>query len=157
MRTESFDQGFPLVSSMLIVLGAPCLSEHICINAGPTFSPVFVFPLCCPVLGPDPAHRLNIMLLMEKLIKPSHLVSHLTTLRLKLGSCVSVVHTTASFLQNIIELPTVWNDVLLLLLTWTSNFWCFFEERINQRDWHQRAFHWVPKKREPLKIARLLL
>lgn len=155
------DQGFLLVSSMLIlVLGAPCLSKHICINAGPAFfSSVCLSPRAVPCLIPIlPADSLNITLLMEKLIKPSHLVSHLATLSLKLGSCVSVVHTTASFLRSIIELPTVWNGVLLLLLTWTSNFWCFFEERINQRDWHQRAFHWVPKKkREPLKIARLLL
>lgn len=31
----------------------------------------------------------------------------------------------------------------------------FFEKSINQRDWHQHAFHWVLKKRGPLKIARL--
>lgn len=87
---------------------------------------MFVFPLLSLALDPDPApsDSLNIMLLMEELIKPSHLVFYLTGLGQRFGLCVSVVHTTASLFQNIIELPSVWNGVSLLLLTWTLNLWC---------------------------------
>lgn len=137
---------FLCVSSMLFVLGALCLSKHICINAGPTS-----LPLLCPVLHPVPPSTGSsiIMLLMEELIKPSRLVFHLTTLSQRLGSCVSVVYTTVWFLSKCLEhffISFIDLDFKPLLC---------FEECINQRDWHQQAFHWVLKKREPLKIARL--
>lgn len=108
-----------LVSSMLIVLGAPRLIISTSVSMqGRLPSAVLLRSVLCLILivAPD---SMIIPLLMEKLIRPSQLVFRLGQ---RLGSCVSVVHTTASFLQNIIELPTVWNDVLLLLLTWTSNF-----------------------------------
>ena len=145
--------------SMLFVLRASCLSKHICISAGLTwlFSSVCLSSaLSCAWSQPPPStDSMNLMLRIVKLIKPTYLVLHLTTLSWKLGSAVSVVHTTASFPQSIIELPSVGNDVSLLLLTCTSKPLVCFEECVNQIDWHQPAFHWVQNMREPLKIAQL--
>lgn len=71
---------------------------------------------------------MNILLLMEKLIRPSHLVVCLTAVSVKGSDHVSLLSMQLPplflFFLNIIELPSVWNDVLLLLLTWTSNLWC---------------------------------
>lgn len=84
-----------------------------------------------------------------------------TSLSQRFGLCVSVVHTTTSFF---FFFSSEYNRVTKCLE------WCFttfidldfkplvcFEEYINQRNWHQQAFHWVQKKRAPLKIARKLL
>lgn len=123
------------------------------------FSSVFVFPLLSPALDPDPApsDSLNIMLLMEELIKPSHLVFYLTSPGQRFGLCVSVVHTTASFFSeyNRVTKCLEWRFTTFIDLDFKPLV-CF-EECINQRNWHQQAFHWVQKKRAPLKIARELL
>lgn len=98
-----------LVYSMLIVLGAPRLSKHICIKAGPTSPP----PLSCAWSCPQTLWTLR-SCLWRSLSRQAFLYS-LSALEAKgLVSCV--VHTTASFLQNLIELPTVWNDVLQLFI-----------------------------------------
>lgn len=160
MEKNCFNQGFSLVSSMLIVLGAPCLSEHICTNAGPTFSPVSVFPLLCPQCAwsrSSPSDSLNIMLLKEKLIRLIHLVFHLTSLSQRFGiMCLCCPHNCLiSSEYNRVTKCLEWRFTTFIDLDFKPVV-CF-EECINQRDWHQQAFHWVHKKREPLKIARLLL
>lgn len=106
---------FLCVSSMLFVLGALCLSKHICIHAGPTF-----LPLLCPVLRPVPPSTgsRNIMLLMEKLIKPSRLVFHLTTQLKAWIMCLCCLHNC------LISFQVFGTFFLFLLLTWTSNLCC---------------------------------
>lgn len=146
------------------VLSTACLlsSEHLALvstsvsKQGRLFSALVVPPpppLSCAWSCPQTLWTLRCCL-WRSLSRQAVLYS-LSALEAKgLVSCV--VHTTASFLQNLIELPTVWNDVLQLFIDLgLQTFGVFFEECINQRDWHQRAFHWVPKKTEPLKIARL--
>lgn len=146
----------PPVSRMLIVLGAPCLSEHICTKAGPTF--LRCLSCLCSVL------RL-ILLLPLRLYglyaaygeayqgKPSCIPSHQSQSKVWI-TCLCCPHNCL--------ISSEYNSVTKRLE------WCFttfidldfkplvcFEECINQSDWHQQAFHWVQKKREPLKIARL--
>lgn len=55
-------------------------------------------------------------------------------------------------LSCLIFLPSVWNAVLFLLLTQTSNLFAVFWKCIKQRGWHQQAFHWLLKKRELWKL-----
>lgn len=118
---------------MFFVRGASCLSKHICISAGLTwlFSSVCLsFALSCAWSRPPspPARTLmTLMLLIAKLIKPPNLVLHLTSQRL--GSTVSVVHTAASFLQNLTELPSVEKYVFIDLHF--KSLVCF-EECMNQ-------------------------
>lgn len=144
---------------MLTVLGAPCLSEHICTSAGQTFLQCLSFLCSVLLLILRPQTLWNIMLLMENLIKTSHLVFFLTSLSQRFGLCVSVVHTTASFFffseYNRVTKCLEWRFTTFIDLDFKPLV-CF-EECINQRNWHQQAFHWVQKKRAPLKIARELL
>lgn len=137
---------------MLIVLR---FSKHICINAGLTFLQCLSFlcsVLCFILILPLRLYEHYAAYGEAYQAKPSCVPSHYFQSKAWIMS-TQLPH----FFQNIIELPSVWNDVLLLLLIWTLNLLVCFEECINRRDWHQRAFHWVPKKRAPLKIARLLL
>lgn len=103
---------------------------------------------------------MNILLLMEKLIRPSHLVVCLTAVSVKGSDHVSLLSMQLPplFLFFFSEYNRVtkcleWRFTAFIDLDFKPLV-CF-EECINQRDWHQRAFHWVQKTREPLKIARL--
>lgn len=131
---------------MLFVLGALCLSKHICIHAGSTF-----LPLLCPVLRPVPPSTgsRNIMLLMEKLIKSSRLVFHLTTQSKAWIMCLCCLHNC------LISFQVFGTFFFISFIDLDFKPLLCFEECINQRDWHQQAFHWMLKKREPLKTARL--
>lgn len=102
------------------------LSSHMCSDAGlaPCPSP-HVFP-SCPVLDPPPWNRLYEFYAAfgeAHQADLSSILSHHSASQ-RLRSFLSVVHTTASFLTNIILLPSVWNYFILVLLTLTSNHWC---------------------------------
>lgn len=150
MRVETlvFDLGFfssqaCFLSSTHLALASTAASKQ-----GRLFSSVSVtFLLPCALSCSPCTGSKIIMLLMEELIKPSRLVFYLGTLGQRLGSNDSVVHMTASFLSKCF-MTFIDLDFKLVLCF-------FFEKSINQRDWHQHAFHWVLKKRGPLKIARL--
>lgn len=133
---------FLFVSSMLFLFQAPCLRKHICISAEPTpllpsvcLSSALSCAPCPPPHNPQHGLHKKMMLLMEKLIKPSCLVFRLTTLSQRLGSCVSVVHTSASFLSKCLE----WRFISFYWLG-LKNLCCVFEEHINQRGWHHTSF-----------------
>lgn len=117
----------PLVSGMLVLLAALCLSEHVRNNAGPTSLHCLSFPfaLACAWSWPHPLRLSVTKAAYQDVIKAS---LHLFSLPVfeGFGSCVSVVLRTASFPQSMIEWPSIWKAVLLLLLTWTLNHWCFF-------------------------------
>lgn len=101
---------------------APRLNLHVfqC-RAGSTLSSV----LSRPMLDPPPWNRLYEFYAAygeAHQADLSSILSHLSASQ-RLRS-FSVVHTTASFLMNIIQLASVWNDFILVLLTLTSNHWC---------------------------------
>lgn len=152
---NSFDQGFSLVSSMLIVLWALCLSEHMLYQCRSDFPPVFIFPLLWPVLDPDPAPQTlwTLSCLWRSLSRQAIFYSISPVSKVWI-MCLCCPHNCLVSLK--------YDRVTKCLEGRFTNFidldfkplMCF-KECINQRDWHQQAFHWVQKKREPLKIARL--
>lgn len=154
MRVETlvFDLGFFSYQACFLSSAHLALASTAASKQGRLFSSVSVtFLLPCTLSCSACTGSKIIMLLMDELIKPSHLVFYLGTLSQRLGSNDSVVHMTASFLSKCLE----WCFMTFIDLDFKLVL-CFFEKSINQRDWHQHAFHWVLKKRGPLKIARLL-
>lgn len=152
MRVETlvFDLGFFSYQACFLSLAYLALASTAASKQGRLFSSVSVtFLLPCTLSCSPCTGSKIIMLLMEELIKPSRLVFYLGTLGQRLGSNDSVVHMTASFLSKCLE----WCFMTFIDLDFKLVL--FFEKSINRRDWHQHAFHWVLKKRGPLKIARL--
>lgn len=141
---------------MLIVLGAPCLSEHICINAG-SMSPssVIACPLLCPVLGPAPQTEHYAASWEAYQARLSSFQSHRAQSKGLDHAFLLFSTQLPHFFRIIIELPSVWNGVLLLLLTWTSNLWCVLKSAWIKEIGTSKLSTGCPEKREPLKIARL--
>lgn len=142
---------------MLIVLWATCLSEHICINAGPT-SLQCLSSLCsvCAWSWSAPQTLWTLCCFWRSL--SSQAIPLISDKGLDHVSCCPHSCLISSEYNRVTKCLE-WRFTTFIDLDFKPlvGFFCFFspDECINQRDWHQRAFHWVQKKREPLKIARL--
>lgn len=141
----SLDRGSSLVSSMLFAPAAPCLSEHICIDAGPTFlqclsslRSVLCVALTLPLRIYEHYAAYGEAYQAELSCNPSHHSESKVWI-----VCLRCLHNCLiSAEYNRVTKCLEWRFTTFIDLT--SNLWCVFEGCINQRDWHQQAFHWVP-------------
>lgn len=139
---------------MLIILWALCLSEHV-YQCRSDFPPVFIFPLLCPVLDPDPAPQtLWTLSCLRRSLSRQAIFYSVSPVSKVWIMCLCCPHNCLVSLK--------YDRVTKCVEGRFTNFidldfkpLMYFKECINQRDWHQQAFHWVQKKMEPLKIARL--